>query len=332
MGSVSRTLVPIRAVFEAMGYEVSWSPGGYVALSRFNDEIEFNVTATIVNASSLVRVNGEYVPLGFPTMLVGHRTMARMCNLLTHLGHLVDWDVADDALTMHITSLMGSVSWDFTPGALHNQMALPEPDEEFAIIHTNLGEIHLRLFANAAPLAVENFVAHAMGGYYDGLLFHRVIDNFVIQSGCPQGDGQGGESIWGAPFGNETTPNLRHIRGALSAANTGPNSNRSQFFIVQGENLYYRFVQELEEALATQDDLAAGDTHTLGELFPSEFEFIQHYLEYGGWPHLDFGHTVFGQVFYGMDVVDAIAAMQTDADDKPIEEIIIESIEILTAS
>ena len=332
MGSGRRTIVPVRAVFEAMGYEVNWHGAERrVTLTRYDDVISLHVADNIHSASNLITINGQFMPLGMPVMMFGDRTMLPINDLLERMGHPHQWD--ERTRTLNIKSLTGSASWDFTPGALANQTSPPEAGEQFAIIETNFGDIHLRLFPDLAPLAVENFVTLAERGFYNGLVFHRVIDNFIIQGGRPAEGGTAGESIWGPPFGNETTPNLRHIRGALSMANDGaarPISNRSQFFIVQGDNLYHRFVPELEQALSAQHQLAPDGEYTLGELFPSEFEFIQHYLNYGGWPHLDFTHTVFGQVFFGMDVVDAIAAVQTDQNDRPLEDVIIQRVIILT--
>ena len=100
-----------------------------------------------------------------------------------------------------------------------------------AIMHTTLGDVHLRLFPDAAPKAVENFVTHAKTGYYNNTLFHRVIKKFMIQGGDPLGDGTGGESIWGREFEDEFSA-LKHDKPyTLSMANAGPNSNGSQFFI-----------------------------------------------------------------------------------------------------
>ncbi|KAJ5648745.1 Peptidyl-prolyl cis-trans isomerase cyp15 [Penicillium lividum] len=100
-----------------------------------------------------------------------------------------------------------------------------------AVLHTTMGDIHLRLFPSAAPRTVENFVTHARQGYYNNTIFHRVIRKFMIQGGDPQGDGTGGESIWGGEFADEFST-LRHDKPyTLSMANAGPNSNGSQFFI-----------------------------------------------------------------------------------------------------
>lgn len=100
------------------------------------------------------------------------------------------------------------------------------------VLQTNKGDIELKMFPDKAPLAVENFVTHVKNGYYDGIIFHRVIKNFMIQGGDPTGTGRGGESIWGKDFKNEYYPNLVFDRGGILAmANAGPNTNGSQFFI-----------------------------------------------------------------------------------------------------
>ncbi|KIW03354.1 uncharacterized protein PV09_05562 [Verruconis gallopava] len=100
-----------------------------------------------------------------------------------------------------------------------------------AILHTTYGDIHLRLFPDAAPKAVENFVTHARNGYYNNVIFHRVIRKFMIQTGDPMGDGTGGESIWGKNFEDEFS-SLKHDKPyTVSMANAGPNTNGSQFFI-----------------------------------------------------------------------------------------------------
>ena len=226
-------------------------------------------------------------------------------------------------------ALDGSISMEFIPGSLANQIAMPVAGEEIAIMHTNFGEIHLRLFPDLAPLAVENFKTHARNGFYDGLIFHRVIENFMIQGGDPLGTGGGGESIWGRPFGDEFSPNLRHIHGALSMANSGPATNGSQFFIVHNSGLDSFTVSNLENNLNMRYDLMEDSEYTYGEVFASEFEFMEHFMRYGGTPHLDFGHTVFGQVFMGMDVVNAIASTPVDGNSRPVDDVIIERIEIL---
>lgn len=116
------------------------------------------------------------------------------------------------------------------------QLKAPEVGEEIAVIKTNHGDIKLRFFPEVAPKAVENFKTHAKDGYYDGVTFHRVMNDFMIQGGDPDGSGRGGESIWGKAFEDEFHPDYENIRGALSMANAGPNTNGSQFFIVQLED------------------------------------------------------------------------------------------------
>jgi len=101
-----------------------------------------------------------------------------------------------------------------------------------AIIQTNMGTIEIELFADKAVKTVQNFVSLTEKKYYDGIIFHRVIDNFMIQGGDPTGTGSGGQSIWGKSFEDEVKTGLKHESdGILSMANAGPNTNGSQFFI-----------------------------------------------------------------------------------------------------
>ena len=104
------------------------------------------------------------------------------------------------------------------------------------VLETNQGDVTIELYPKEAPLAVANFVGHIENGYYDGLTFHRVIEDFMIQGGDPQGTGTGGESIWGKPFPDEFTDSLRFDEtGLLAMANSGPRTNGSQFFITTGK-------------------------------------------------------------------------------------------------
>jgi peptidylprolyl isomerase domain and WD repeat-containing protein 1 len=101
-----------------------------------------------------------------------------------------------------------------------------------AIIRTTLGDIAIKLMPDVAPLAVENFVTHSKNGYYDNLIFHRIIKGFMVQTGDPFGDGTGGESIWGADFRDEIQQDVKHDQPfTVSMANAGPGTNGSQFFI-----------------------------------------------------------------------------------------------------
>lgn len=171
-----------------------------------------------------------------------------------------------------------------------------------AVLQTNLGNIKVMLFPEAAPKAVENFTTHAKNGYYDGIIFHRVIKDFMIQGGDPMGMGYGGESIWGKPFADEFSLEALNFKGALSMANSGPNTNGSQFFIVQAGSVDPGMISQMADAG-----------------YPAEA--IEKYKEVGGTPWLDFRHTVFGQVIEGLDVVDKIASVQVGANDKPLEEV-----------
>ncbi|MBS4208557.1 peptidylprolyl isomerase [Bacillus sp. FJAT-50079] len=183
-------------------------------------------------------------------------------------------------------------------------------NEMLVQMNTNMGAIKIKLFPEQAPKTVENFVTHAKNDYYNGIIFHRVIQDFMIQGGDPTGTGRGGESIYGDSFEDEFSMELFNLRGALSMANAGPNTNGSQFFIVQNSHIDPRTKGQLE-----------------GAGFPKEI--IDAYMENGGTPHLDHRHTVFGQVIEGMDVVDKIANVKTGAMDKPVEDVVIESIDVI---
>jgi peptidyl-prolyl cis-trans isomerase B (cyclophilin B) len=151
-----------------------------------------------------------------------------------------------------------------------------------ATMHTSEGDIVLELFDDAAPKTVANFTKLASQGFYDGLVFHRVIKDFMIQGGCPQGTGTGGP---GYTFEDEINDH-KVVRGALAMANAGPNTNGSQFFLVT--------------------------------------------IDKADW--LDGKHTVFGRVVEGMDVVDRIEGLPTDARDRPTEDVLIESVELTQAT
>ena len=115
-----------------------------------------------------------------------------------------------------------------------------------AVIKTNMGDMTFELNETAAPKAVENFSTHAKNGYYDGLIFHRIIKDFMIQGGDPTGTGCGGESIWVKAFEDEFSLDARNYYGALSMANSGPNTNGSQFFIVQAKDVPESLLSQME--------------------------------------------------------------------------------------
>ena len=242
------------------------------------------------------------------------------------------------------------------------QQEMPAVGDTVAVMHTNMGDIHIRFFPEAAPKAVENFITHAQNGYYDGLTFHRVINDFVIQGGDPKGDSTGGENIWGTEgFEDEFDKKLLNIRGSLAMANKGPDTNASQFFINQAkpsataEELKKQFDYDTQlkryEEYYNQYAQFYGKNFT--DVYPDLMSFITAYggispdsrlvpdevwdlyAKVGGNIHLDGawrstgGHTVFGHVYKGMDVVDAIANVATDSADKPWEDVEIISIDIV---
>ncbi|HLQ74480.1 MAG TPA: peptidylprolyl isomerase [Alloiococcus sp.] len=189
------------------------------------------------------------------------------------------------------------------------QLNLENENTVEAVIKTNKGDITVQLFESRAPKTVKNFIELSQKGYYDGVIFHRVIPNFMIQGGDPTGSGMGGESIYGEKFEDEFSVELFNLRGALSMANAGPNTNGSQFFIVTMNDVPANMLSQLE-----------------GAGFPEEI--IKAYEAQGGTPWLDQKHTVFGHVSSGLEVADAIEKVERNAMDKPLEDVVIETIEI----
>ena len=199
--------------------------------------------------------------------------------------------------------------------AAEKQMSMPAENETIAIIKVkNFGDIKVKFFKDIAPKAVENFITHAKNGYYDGLTFHRVINEFMIQGGDPLGNGTGGESIWGNGFGVELDEELVPYRGSLCMAMSSlPNSIGSQFFITQAN--YSEVMENYLKKYGYPEGL------------------LEQYKKYGGYLSLYMQYTVFGQVYEGMDVVDKIASVKTETTsdgqaDKPVEDVIIETIEV----
>jgi peptidyl-prolyl cis-trans isomerase A (cyclophilin A) len=175
-----------------------------------------------------------------------------------------------------------------------DESAMDDPDNPTVTLHTNRGDVVVELFEKRAPRTVENFLGLAAGdkewsdpetgetrtdSLYEGTIFHRIIDGFMIQGGDPEGTGRGGP---GYTFDDEFHEELTHDEaGKLSMANRGPNTNGSQFFITLGAQ-----------------------------------------------PHLDGKHAVFGQVIEGMDVVEKIGSLPTDRNDKPMKDVVVESVDI----
>lgn len=223
-------------------------------------------------------------------------------------------NTANTSTTNNTSKEESNVSVDYEE-ATKKQMAMPEDGETVATIHIkNYGDVKVKFFEEVAPKAVENFVTHAKEGYYDGVTFHRVINEFMIQGGDPLGNGTGGESIWGTDFEEELDPELVPYRGSLCMASRGLQNSPSlgsQFFITQ----------------ANYDESMMSYMQMYG--YPSDL--LEQYKTYGGYLSLYQQYTVFGQVYEGMDVVDQIAKVETDVNDKPVEDVIIESIDVTTA-
>lgn len=232
------------------------------------------------------------------------------------------------------------------------QLESPDQGEDIAIMHTSMGDITMRFFPEAAPKAVENFISLAQEGYYDGITFHRVINDFMIQGGDPTATGTGGESVSGEDFEDEFSDKLFNIRGSVAMANSGADTNGSQFFINQAgaDNVdwessetnwkgVYEAICSYQQSGQLQAFLDAyGQSYTSFLNTDIVLDDVKKlYEEQGGNPYLDGafnaldrGHTVFAQVISGMDVVDKIAAVETDSSNKPVTDVVIESIEITT--
>ena len=176
-------------------------------------------------------------------------------------------------------------------------------------VHTNLGDFTLELFPEVAPKTVENFVTHAKNGYYNGVIFHRVIEDFMIQGGDPTGTGMGGESIYGRTFEDEFSREAFNLYGTLSMANAGPNTNGSQFFIVTAKQVPAQMLKQLKDGGWPE-------------------EIVEEYAKVGGTPWLDHRHTVFGRVVEGMDVVLKIEGVERNAQDRPLEDVVIELMDV----
>ena len=198
------------------------------------------------------------------------------------------------------------------------QVANPKKGETIAIIHVkDFGDITVKFFDDVAPKAVKNFITHAKNGYYDGVKFHRVMDQFMIQGGDPEGTGAGGESIWGKGFEEEISDSLVPYRGSLCMASVGygKSSLGSQFFITQ----------------AKPDNSMISTLQSYGY----DNKLIEAYKTYGGYMPLNGQYTVFGQVIDGMNIVDKIAktkVKESDTGEKsvPVKDIIIKNIEVTT--
>ena len=192
------------------------------------------------------------------------------------------------------------------------------PEKGDTIIEMNIkdyGTVKFRLFPEYADKGVENFVELAKKGYYNGLKFHRVIQDFMIQGGDPLGTGQGGESFWGGKFDGGTDPHLIHVAGALAYANSGGTStDGSQFYVVTGTTY-------TDEELTSLEQRGYAFSDNAKELYKSV----------GGAPWLDGNYTVFGQVIDGLDVIFKIQHVSVNqTSSMPLKDVIMESVNVGT--
>jgi len=315
------TYLPVRVLAEALGAEVSYDNNTkLVTITSGKAKIpnesfkQYNNTKSEIkvkqNNSATINVDGKDITVD--ELLYQDRAYLPLRTLADSLECTTDYD--KQTKTIIITN---------------NRLSFPQlcettENEKTAVIETNKGKIKVKLFPEYAPKAVENFIKLSQQDYYNGVIFHRVINNFVIQAGDPTGTGAGGESIWKEPFENEVTPLLRNIRGALCMANSGKDTNQSQFYIVQNKNLDSNIRNQLDYFIENQDKYVEDTQITISQLYPKEI--IQEYIKNGGLPYLDYDYTVFGQVLEGMNIVDEIASVETNSSDKPIEDIVINKI------
>ena len=193
------------------------------------------------------------------------------------------------------------------------QIHLPKNGEEIALITTNMGEIKMKFFPEVAPKAVENFITLVKEGFYNGMKFSRVEDNFLIQTGENE-EYPDGKSIYGDFYEDECDLNYRHITGSVGLAKREENKNSSHFYIIVQDGIDEEYLEVMKE---------------LGEEgYPKEV--VKAYEALGGVPRLDLRFTIFAQVFYGMDTVRAINQVTVNPITKePVEDVIIEKIEIV---
>ena len=187
---------------------------------------------------------------------------------------------------------------------------MPEKGEEIVVLTIeNYGDVKIRLFPEESPKGVENFTTLVKNGYYDELIFHRVIDEFVIQGGDPKGDGTGGADAWGGSgFAQTISDRLSHVTGAVAYATAQDKLNKSQFYIVTGKEIQPEWFSQFRSLTGRSF------TPAMQELYETA----------GGDPDLDGDYEVFGQVFDGMEYCLDIQKVPTDGNNKPKSAVRIE--------
>ncbi len=315
------TFFPLRELLNNLGVnddDIYWDSDART-IDFSNDK--YDVTFTV--DEDTYTQNGVQFDMPVAPFIYNDLTYLPIRYVATSLGYKVGYD--EGLRQVLITNVPNGSSVIYKDSQLP-QLSDNYEDNPTAIIHTNYGNIVAVLYEDYAPLAVNNFIELSESGYYDGVTFHRVINDFVIQGGDPTGTGSGGESIYGEPFENEVSPSLRHFSGALCMANAGPNTNGSQFYIVENEKLSNSFTNDMETFKNNPYEYYVPGVYAQEFFSPV---VAQSYIENGGQPSLDFNYTVFGQVISGMDTVHNIADVEVDEDNKPIDDVIITSIDIL---
>lgn len=195
---------------------------------------------------------------------------------------------------------------------------MPVEGEEIVVMTIrDKGNVYIKLFPELVPDACENFAGLVKQGYYDGLTFHRVIKDFVIQGGDPQGTGMGGESLWGDKFACEFSSSLLHLTGAVAYARaSGDLRNGSQFYFSMGAAVDEAYLQRLFSNENYQNSYTKAG--------------VEAYVKNGGQPSLDGDYTVFAQVFEGLDILNNIQQVTTDSYDKPVNNVVIEKAQVVT--
>lgn len=273
---------------------------------------------------------------------------------------------ADEATAVGVLESLGidASTLGIEPNIFHDtensvgfQLEMPKEGDTIAAVHTSLGDFTMRFFPEQAPKTVTNFINLAKEGKYNNTTFHRVVRDFIVQGGHCGNDenAPNGTSSYGTEFEDEFCDKLFNVRGAVSMANSAQDTNGSQFFINQTNAVAYknnggwaRF-ENMWKTVKTQlsnykdSNLLSAFIQKNGnncydtDIVPKEVRLL--YEANGGNPYLDGaynavdrGHTVFAQIIDGMDVVDKIAVVKVDDDDKPVENVVIKSIDITTYS
>ena len=189
------------------------------------------------------------------------------------------------------------------------QLSAPVEGDTVVTIMTDMGTIRAVIFDDLVPSTAQNFIGLAESGYYDGMIIHKVIDEFVMQFGDKTLKGNGGDSFSGTGVSPEFRDDLHSYKGSLGMVVYGDGLQYSQFFIVAGSNVSDEYVAEMQKAGYSQDVIDA-------------------YEKLGGLPGLDYVYTVFGQVFEGMDVVEQITSQETDKYNRPKKDITVKTVTI----